>query len=1019
MKNKLILQRFLIFFLYLSESGLSTKSDEDGVDSAFEDDSGCSRTTPVNHKSIRKWRQLSQPSGGNRSRNSSSFQPISIHTSSPFEDSISGPLSAPSTLHHWTNNRPGSSIAGSAGSNSNGSFAFSPRDSLYASPTGLSFRDSIESSSRSAPKCETITSPEHLNVSDENPASDQTPSIPVGIAVARQREQRESSSFTKSDLEALLPRTPAKMSHDLYARPPPAHHHSLSAAWPSLPFSAEAFAHQSALAASLPLGYQLAKDPITGQVFFVPGPAFAAAFTHHTQLLWPPPGASMPPPPPPPPLSPSPFHQSLLQLQQETWMARQQFFYGGSHSPLAQLTAAASVPTPPPAHQRSSEPITTLRVPSSAAVASLISSENDLGLRQPRIFKEETPDRELKHRNFLVDNLCRATNSVDSSVGICSEVGDDRISVGSLSDELKFTPVTNAEQNNHHHQNRVENFKSERKDSCDSIVAVHESEDEHEASKPNEQKEEREEIKTEQVKSGLDLLTEGIERMEKLSNGGLKRPRLSSTPPRGARHMSVDGPRSSGGLRLLCDVALMSDVEEEDRKSPKFRSRSLDSQMQSKNRGTKYEAIARNYSSPKAEKNAKAFIASKSVRVADVVPMEIDDNRHTTSTWKMGSWEKNVRQNIANIQRKYKEKYKELYKLQSLNTKKHPVKVRRPSEVSPPKKIVIKSEPTLVTSPPTTTPTAAEANSKDNESSLWLKKTKNGECDPEKNHTPTSTPVRWEITNKQDLSDITSKFKSSRPNPFENLLRLSAHKSSPKPEPIFTSTPKMSTATLVGNVTTVCSTSPISNSSVDLTNTTEKSRHSSPPRKTHGSHHHSRRVMEAIVIKKPKLEISSGEAKPVENGVTNISPADIPQLVEFDNVSSLNPDEDNNTLSPPVLEPMTETKAPLTFKISKKETTSMDDDEFLSIKSKKNKKYKKSKKEKREKKEKKLRKEKKMKVVVDDEESCDAITDKDVEHVHKKKKNKKSRESIEQGKYFFSQYDIFYRQPVKFIFSTN
>jgi hypothetical protein len=85
--------------------------------------------------------------------------------------------------------------------------------------------------------------------------------------------------------------------------------------------------------------------------------------------------------------------------------------------------------------------------------------------------------------------------------------------------------------------------------------------------------------------------------------------------------------------------------------------------MQSKNRRTSYEPVARNYSSPKAEQNAKAFIASKSVRVADVVPMEIDDSRHSTSSWKMGSWEKNVRQNIANIQRKYKEKYKELSKL--------------------------------------------------------------------------------------------------------------------------------------------------------------------------------------------------------------------------------------------------------------------------------------------------------------------------------------------------------------------
>jgi len=66
-----------------------------------------------------------------------------------------------------------------------------------------------------------------------------------------------------------------------------------------------------------------------------------------------------------------------------------------------------------------------------------------------------------------------------------------------------------------------------------------------------------------------------------------------------------------------------------------------------------------------------------------------------------------------------------------------------------------------------------------------------------------------------------------------------------------------------------------------------------------------------LVIKKPKEE--SGF---VENGVPTSSPAEIPKLIEFNNaVTGSTPDEDT-TLSPPVLEPMMETKIPLTFKVS-------------------------------------------------------------------------------------------------------
>ena len=175
---------------YFPEPTTKVNNIED-YDSAFEDESvtgeekeSCSRTTPNNHKSIRKWRQHSHPGGiKNNSSNiknghklinpptpptngfshPSPFQPISIRTSSstlinetthtsipsPFDIDVhrlspAGPLSAPSTFN-WSNttssishHRPSSTGGSTSSSSGCSSFLsggpFSPNDSLFASP---------------------------------------------------------------------------------------------------------------------------------------------------------------------------------------------------------------------------------------------------------------------------------------------------------------------------------------------------------------------------------------------------------------------------------------------------------------------------------------------------------------------------------------------------------------------------------------------------------------------------------------------------------------------------------------------------------------------------------------------------------------------------------------------------------------------------------------------------------------------------------------------------------------------
>ena len=114
------------------------------------------------------------------------------------------------------------------------------------------------------------------------------------------------------------------------------------------------------------------------------------------------------------------------------------------------------------------------------------------------------------------------------------------------------------------------------------------------------------------AKNGLLLLTEGIDRLAEHQR--LKPP----APPRPPPSTSLNRPSRLG---LLCDAAFLSDDEvylkssaDDINKDIKLRSRSLDSPAK-KVKGER--TLSSDYRSPKAERNAKAFIASKSLKMSD------------------------------------------------------------------------------------------------------------------------------------------------------------------------------------------------------------------------------------------------------------------------------------------------------------------------------------------------------------------------------------------------------------------
>jgi len=305
----------------------SKEEDRTAEDSAFED-WNCSRTTPINHTSIKKWRQKS----GNSTYSSHSIQPISISTSSPFEAANGGPLSAPSGLHAWQQHRPGS--AGFS----------SPNDSLFTSPASNHSGDS--SHLRRRLKTETMTSPDSVSSVEDSKAA-----IPVGIAVARQRTTVATSA---SEVSGEIANKSLDDSGIEIKRPPPP---------PPPPPRPPTTTEQAAFLESWlrqpqlwPLsypaaaisGYQFVKDPLTGQMFFVPG--FGTPHPLTATSIWPPPAAhaSTAASAAAAFASLTPLQQSLMQLQQESLMVRQGFLFNQPQPPSIEAARPMAPPPAPP-----------------------------------------------------------------------------------------------------------------------------------------------------------------------------------------------------------------------------------------------------------------------------------------------------------------------------------------------------------------------------------------------------------------------------------------------------------------------------------------------------------------------------------------------------------------------------------------------------------------------------------------------------------------------------------------------
>ena len=674
--------------------------DTDGNDSAFEDWESCSRTTPNNHKSIRKWRQQSQPGGGGGpSRNPPStsstpssnpaMTPISILTSSPLETNGGGPLSAPSVIHSWPHQK--------------GNGSFSPSDSLFTSPASSS---TSNSDLKRRLKSETVTSPESVSSMEDNK--------PIGIAVGRPREGNNSltdsghetstdkSSLEDSGIELKRPAPPPRPSPVSGLLPPLSPLDCVGIAglrqpayWP-LPFmAASPPAHQPMSGA-----YPVATKDLYPAMYLYNGfgPLAAAA------SMWPQPASAF---------GATPFQQSLIQLQQESWLASARH---GNNGFLFNSQPPQESPSPP-------------RRPAA-----------------PRPSVARTPSPVLSPKENGHDH-------------------EDNVSVGGPNDELDETcsETTNTavkEASSKMVKVKVESLKAE---------------------------------KSEDDTSGLQLLTEGIDRLEHSS------PRKPSVQE--PSNSSQVQPRRSNKLGILCDAAFLSDDEAHLRSdnlssngadSSKARSRSLDSPNK------KPRTLSSEYRSPKAERNAKAFIASKSLKVSeDLHHLETASSQEATTgsgvcsnnglatdrreaDSKMADWERNLRLNLADIQKKYKEKYKELQVINKKSFTKTPKKSHEAKKTLAP-----------------ITP--------------WLHKLKNGQHHHQHQTAGSggnlfaatgsihaAAGAANNVTDKKgnkldslssnngnkgfnslqqpkgpDLSTITSKFRSARPNPFENLLKLS------------------------------------------------------------------------------------------------------------------------------------------------------------------------------------------------------------------------------------------------------
>ena len=166
-------------------------------------------------------------------------------------------------------------------------------------------------------KSETVTSPDSVSSIEDSKTN-----IPVGIAVARQRTATMTSSTSESENNKSSDDSGIEMKRPVPPPPPPPRPPTAASSsdtfleswlrqphlWPALSYAA---------APPTPIGgYQFVKDPLTGQMFFVPGFASPTPHPQATPSLWSPNAAHAS-------YGLTPFQQSLMQLQQESLLARQ------------------------------------------------------------------------------------------------------------------------------------------------------------------------------------------------------------------------------------------------------------------------------------------------------------------------------------------------------------------------------------------------------------------------------------------------------------------------------------------------------------------------------------------------------------------------------------------------------------------------------------------------------------------------------------------------------------------------
>ena len=724
-------------------------------------------------------------------------------TSSPLDTVTSangGPLSAPSGLHSWQQpNRPG----------------YSPNDSLFTSPastSGSSSNDYSMHAIKKRLKSETVTSPDSVSSIEDSKTN-----IPVGIAVARQRtttltsscnsdgETNKSilSSSDDSGIEMKRPEPPPPPP----PRPPTASNDNFLESWLRQPHLWPAL-HAYHQPPPSPIGgYQFVKDPLTGQMFFVPG--FASP-TQATPPLWSPPTT--------PNYGLTPFQQSLMQLQQESLLVRQAGFLFNQQQ-QQQQSASASWPLSP---LRPSAP------------------------RDPPTICE-SPDIKVNDGGSISE-VVEADNGgrPSSAIAVTDNDTEDNLSIGDVNDEFNPSDIVPTVQPEPDH------IKAE----VAPLPAISPVRNDAEAAAAGGSAAGAATIKVKQedknggyseavqspsvpvaAKNGLLLLTEGIDRLAEHQR--LKPPAPPRPPPPST---SLNRPSRLG---LLCDAAFLSDDEvylrssaDDTNKDIKLRSRSLDSPAK-KVKGER--TLSSDYRSPKAERNAKAFIASKSLKMSDqlssdqfsggsvmIKPKQPLNNSSSisgtsminadhknsgggnaanSSGVKMAVWEQKMRYDLADIQKKYKEKYKELYKLQHKTSNSSAKKAsshlnpnsansslkgqnslqQRPVIVpAPPKKTLAPISPWLQTfkvksaNNDQQAGTTSKNNSvqhqvmpmSDQKLSQVRKQRKESNLLHNGNGTP-PTPTNGASSPGPDLSTITSKFRSNRPSPFANLLKLS------------------------------------------------------------------------------------------------------------------------------------------------------------------------------------------------------------------------------------------------------